>query len=412
MSALAELAGLLRKRLASTGQQELVRAGAETADGKLLTRNFNDDELRRLGDSELIMRRRVLSDLLGPDRRLKSVHETRRTAAAAGADKSIEMRSRYEPQMFGDKGQLYGYLSSNPYGPMEGKIDVLSFGKGSKAEQGLAPESILPQYGQFGVKLRPEAKNAGSFTLGDSLDSSRSLYPSAQGIADQSNPWHRVAMPGSRLHDLARYQLDEIERVKNSPNFNPNVYDQFSEIEKLLRGEGKPATMLELMKKYDLEKGLFADPEDFGQAYRHMPRLIPRQISDPRSVPLSPAEMNQLGSEMNSLETVLSGRAPYNYIEAQMHGPVTPDMVEKVYDFNYEPSAEIERKLKKLGIGYDPIPEKNPYSSVMRHRPETMGEIADLLGPHKFSSHDYYSKKGADLPAIPFRRGFARGGIV
>lgn len=408
MSALAELAALIRKRLASTGQEELVRAGAETADGKLLTRNFNEDEIDRIGRSELIMRRKVLSDLLGPDRRLKSVHETNRTAAAVGPKRSIEVRSRYEPQMFGEKGQTYGYLTNEPYGPMKGPLSV-EYPK-TGPSRGLAPKSILPMYGQYGVKLTPEAKNAATFTLADSLDSSRSHYPTANGLLEQGG-YHQLTMPGSRLHDLALQHQSERERARGLLTEDQRAYGENDYIEELLRSEGKPASMLELLKQYGLDKGLFKDPPTpYGQ-YMQLPRIIPRQVSDPRAVPLSPAEMNQL--DKGELAQLMSGDNWLSYIEAQMHGPVTPELIEKVYDFNYEPSSEIERKLRKIGVAYEPRPEDNVYNLIKKYRPETMGELSDILGPERFPKYKYYNEgPNADEPAIPMIRGFKHGGGV
>lgn len=78
---------------------------AETSGGKIAklaeapsVKQFTPQEIERIANAEVIMRRRHVGDILGPDRRMVNVHENRKTAAAAGADRSIAARSRHEPR--------------------------------------------------------------------------------------------------------------------------------------------------------------------------------------------------------------------------------------------------------------------------------------------------------------------------
>src|SRR5574343_459834 len=88
-------------------------AGARMADVATTADDAMSPELaERLRRVDVILRRQHLGDLTAG--RLKNVHESGRTAAAAGGRRAAEVRSRDEPYLLGGTDVNYGYLTEDP----------------------------------------------------------------------------------------------------------------------------------------------------------------------------------------------------------------------------------------------------------------------------------------------------------
>ena len=393
----------LARRLFKTPVAELGRAGIMSKSGKILTETFTPEELDLIQNSVVMSRRKTLDDLAGADKRLKSVHETNRTGAASGPLRSKQTRAEREPEMFGALGQTYGYLTLDPLATLSGELSSRFPKKGAPY---IAPTSQIPEYGRFGLVLHPELRSRTTFTIDDSLDRTLGPQASTAEVLRPSPYDDGVAAPGSRLHELAvDYDAtlrDIVERLKDRGVQNWEMQDKLREE---LTRMNKPVTFAELLRS----EGLPPIGDDSG--FIRLPRQIPRMLDNPTEPSLLPSEIYQLGGDDTThFRKKLMQRDPMGYVEAQMHGDVTPEHIQRIYDFGYEPSLKAEKQAKKLGIDYIPRPEA-AYDIIKRKNPQTMGEfyrLAEELGVLP----DYLKGRESDSAMLPFGGNYAKGGSV
>jgi len=370
--------------------------------GKILTETFTPEELELIQNSIVMSRRKTLDDLAGADKRLKSVHETNRTGAASGPLRSKQARARFEREAFGGLGQAYGYLTLDPLATMSGELSSRFPKKGAPY---IAPTSQIPEYGRFGLVLHPELRGRTTFTIDDSLDRTLGSKTYPKEIL-RSMPYENSVEPGSVLHDL----VTDYDALSNSivESLKAQGTPQWKIPERLaeeLAKINKPATFADLLRSEGLP------PMDDGSGYFRLPRQIPRMLDNPTEPSLLSSEIYQLGSDDPTLfRNKLLQRDPMGYVEAQVHGDVTPEHIQRIYDFGYEPSLKAEKQAKKLGIDYIPRPPA-AYDIIKRANPQTMGEfyrLAEELGVLP----SYLKGRESDSPMLPFGGNYAKGGKV
>lgn len=400
--ALRQGASALARRLFNAPVSKLGRAGVTSKSGKVLTETFTPEELELIKDSVVMSRRNTLDDLAGADKRLKSVHETNRTGAASGPLRSKQFREEREPQMFGGIGQTYGYLTLDPLATLSGQ---LSSRFPSKGISHIAPTSQIPEYGRFGLLLHPELRGRTTFTIDDSLDRTLGSKTFANEIL-RSSPYENSVEPGSVLHDLLTdydsISKSIVENLKAQGTPQWQIPDRLAEE---LAKINKPATFAELLRSEGLP------PMDDGSGYFRIARQIPRMLDNPTEPSLLSSEIYQIGGDdLTHFRNKLLQRDPMGYVEAQVHGDVTPEHIQRIYDFGYEPSLKAEKQAKKLGIEYVPRPEA-AYDIIKRENPQTMGEfyrLAEELGVLP----DYLKGRKSDDAMLPFGGNYAKGGKV
>jgi hypothetical protein len=374
---------IAKAKAAQQRLEPLLKASTQSPAGEALTRTMNPQELKALEDATVLLRRKSLADL--KQGRLKSVHESGRTGAGSGAKRSAEVRAVEEPQMFGDKGQTYGYLTDDPFATLQGRFDSYYPDRGV---QHFAPQNTLPQYGQYALELHPENRARTTITLNDSLDRTKGLYAMAKDILKGDLPQNMSVSEGSVLWDLARQYREAGET-------------------------GSVAGFQSLMRQHGLEP--IADGSRLGR----LPRQAPRTLTGLRDSPLMRSELHFL-NDPASLKNKLSLRDPTEYVEAQIHGDVTPEHVKRIYDLNYEPSLATERAVKKLGIEYVPRPMDTVYDQIKARAPRTMGELYELQDRLGVPPERRVMLRGeaklhpafSNTPMLPFKTGFARGGLA
>jgi len=392
----------LARTIANTPVSKLGRAGITSKSGEALTETFTPEELELIQNSIVMSRRKTLDDLYGADKRLKSVHETNRTGAASGPLKSKQARAESEPETFGGAGQAYGYLTLDPLATMSGELSPRFPTKGAPH---IAPTSQIPEYGRFGLVIHPELRGRTTFTIDDSLDRTLGSKAYAKEILN-SMPYENSVEPGSRLHDLATdYDAmlrSIVERLQSKGVRQWEMQDKLAE--ELVR-MNKPVTFAELLRSEGLP------PIGDGNGYVRIPRQIPRMLDNPTDPSLLSSEIYQLGGDDTThFRNKLLQRDPMGYVEAQVHGDVTPEHIQRIYDFGYEPSLKAEKQAKKLGIEYVPRPEA-AYDIIKRENPQTMGEfyrLAEELGVLP----SYLKGRESDSPMLPFGGNYAKGGRV
>ncbi len=404
MSKLGAL-GALMARLAETSGRKISQL-AEAPSVKQLT----PQQIEQIANAEVIMRRRHTADILGPDRRMVNVHENRKTAAAAGADRSIAVRSRHEPEMFGGTDVNYGYLTSDPFSTT--KIPLEEFYPRNSNSTFLRPYDVLPQYGQYGFRVGPQGRSKTTFTLDDSLDRGRGVYATSESIANPISPYHHIAPDDSRLYQLAKEYHDRIDQLhKDAVAAGDWWAQQQGQLAERMKAEGYGGTFSDFL---EMRAGV--------RPGNQFLRLQPRPVDAPDAIPLMNSERNQLDHHAEDGLSRLLNRddrtGMMGYVEAQMLGGAELGDFDRLYDFNYEPSSALEKKIRKLGLEYVPMPEDNLYNLVQRHKPQNMGELTDLLGSKGFAEYKFYrpSNTGADFrrarPVPKFKQGFAAGGPV
>jgi len=390
--------------------ENTVRAATTTPEGRILTRSFSPEELQALNNAKVIMRRRSMSDITGPDRRFKSVHESKRTGAAAGPKASAEVRAEREPEMFGSQGQTYGYMTEDPFSTLKVPLTDYYPKKGSSF---IAPENMLPQYGQYAFELHPEARSRATLTLDDSLDRTRGGSARASDLlSGVSGEYNTIGVPGSQLWELA--QKYDAARRRVAESIGPHS-DEWA-VNDAMKAQGLPEDFRHVLREHNL--GVIGNKHLYASYFA---RQLPRELTDLNKLPLLPTEIKHLSRE--PLADVLNQRNPYSYIEAQVHGDVTPDMLSRVYDLGYEPSLAAEKAAKKVGIEYVPRP-RAAYDDITAANPKTRGEFYDLardLGVITDSDRrhllDYgpvrkFYGEARDEPMPPFGRSYVRGGLV
>ena len=411
MSKIGALTELLT-RLSKTSGSQIARLAHSPKVTQL-----TPQEIERIANAEVVLRRKHVGDILGEKRRMLNVHESNKTAAAAGAQRSIDVRSRHEPEMFGGTDVNYGYLTEDPLSTT--KRDLAQFYP-KTGEPFLVPNDILPQYGQYGFGLNDRGRERATFTLADSLDGGRGPYTTADSIVNPISPYHHLALEDSRLYQLAKAYDDKRTKFYNERKAKDSLYEfaHHSELDKIMKDAGFSGTFPDFLREQEGVEGL-------GNQYL---RLQPRPVNDPGALPLMNTERQALDLYAgDGLDALLKRRGPgmtTGYVEAQVLGGVGPEDVGRLYDFNYEPSLVMEKRAKKLGIEYVPMPEDNLYNLVQRKKPRNMGELSDLLGREGFEDWRYYTldngpmreltrgERQRDKPVPKFGRGFRTGGPV
>lgn len=294
-----------------------------------------EEELKRLLQSATpVLRRKSLTDLLSG--KLQSVHESGRTGAAAGAKLSAEARAKLEPGLFGDKGQSYGSLLAVPQ--QLAPVSLRHPERPAWVQGALRSEGASQQYGRYGLVPHDKYDRA-TFTLGDSLDNSKagplSPYDLHQFMTDLEHPY------SPNWFGSAAWELSD------------DVVNRSAEAERAL--SGLPAD--DIYRAHGAEfrstlQELGADGLKPAESY-YAPtnfRLLPRRLDAPFVVPMTPHEK----SRSARVERDLAGD-DLGYVEYQLHGDVTPDRISKVIDYGIAPSTATEKKLRKLGIDYEPV---------------------------------------------------------
>lgn len=365
------------------------------------------DEMRadlvdRLRSADVILRRQNLGDFKAG--KLKNVHESRRTASAAGPTRAIQVRSYMEPRVLGGTDVNYGYLTEDPQATFRAPLSTRYPDRGATH---LLADTALAEYGQYGLKLRPEARSRTSFTLGDSVDASRGPWD-AKDIAEPQIPWHDVASEGSPLKSVAKEFLRAREAAMKADTINWMS---------LLGKQGWPADFVKLMEQR-------FGGEGYLMLERQLPRLVARPIEDPGWKPLLGSERAVLSDEKLIDNVLRRGGVGgiSNYFEAQVHGGVTPADVSAVYDFNVAGNSALEKQLRKLGVDYVPPPEDNVGALIKKLNIRTYHDLVSKLGSDVLTSlgprvnldvgpqHKYdMNTAWRELPPL---KGFAHGGSV
>ena len=120
-----------------TPLEETVRAMTMSPTGEVLPGAMpTAEEIATLGKATPMMRRKVLTDLTGGDKKLLTVHDTRKSGAGAlnrgsktkpeTRDSYIKARERLEHGLYGptDERTLYGYLSRDPVAEARGALEL------------------------------------------------------------------------------------------------------------------------------------------------------------------------------------------------------------------------------------------------------------------------------------------------
>ncbi len=274
-----------------------------------------------------VMRRKSLTDLLAG--KLQSVHESGRTGAAAGARISVQDRAEVEPGLFGDKGQIYGALHADPR-----KLSPVTE---SYPDSGtiLAPYTGLSQYGRYGLVPRDKYDRA-TFTLGDSLDNhhATTLHPSELLRVDET------IFPGAAGNWMGSTTWELSDELRNTDADDKELIEAL----KALGADGINRTPPALLPRGSYWGG-------GKKPYIDDARMLPRRLDDPLAVPLTPYERDV----MRYADVAIDSPDPISYLEYQMHGDVTPDRIARVLDYGTAPSTATEKKLRKLGIDYEPV---------------------------------------------------------
>lgn len=421
---LAEKLAAKAPPLVSENLSNLARAATQSASGSLLSRSFNPEELTALDKAVTLMRRKSLSDLAGPESRLLNVHEANKTGAQSGIAASKKARLEQEPEMFTKSGQTYGYLTSDPFGLVDQPLMRHAPIRGSRFSASgpvqmpsfLAPESALPQYGQYAIELRPEMKSYTTMTLDDSLDRTRGSFATANALLKgQSGPFLDIGIPNSKLWNMAQEYLSNWQTIADelaASGVTPHLIPK--KVPEILKSKGLPSSFSDMLNANGLE-GL--------QHNTRLPRQIPRVLDDLQNPALLPSEIYSL-EDVQNLQNTLAQHNPAEYIEAQIHAPVTPDSIARIYDLNYKPSLSTEKLVKSLGIEYVPRPMTGIYDKIKGQNLANMGEFIDasnqlgtpvpytdslLRDPSLLNDSE---KAYRNLPMPPFKRGYAGGGLV
>jgi hypothetical protein len=318
--------------------------------------------------------------------------------------------------MFADKGQTYGYLTEDPFATTKNYFSPRYPDRGSGY---LAPQSTIPQYGQYALELHPEHRARTTITFDDSLDRTKGNFATADEVLRGGNPYHDSVAEGSMLYELAKHysqaRKDAIEKLglqKAGMLYGRDEHD----LSKVLNEQGLPSKFAQLMERYGLK------PLQDGSGTPRFARQVPRVLTELEGSPMMRSELYSL-EDIVSLKNKLGLRDPMDYVEAQIHGDVTPEHVRRIYDLNYEPSLSTEKAVKKLGIEYVPRPTDSVYDKAKAMDLKTMGEFYDLqaregLLPEYMRNQtiEYGPLKGNQefrrLELLPFKVGFKHGGLA
>lgn len=347
----AKLPGIVSKTGAPESLQRLFNMQVHSPEGQALGPLMDRATVDRLNNASIVMRRKSLADLSAP--RLQTVHDVQKTGAASGWKESRNRRAEREPAQFGSH-PVFGSLTEDTMGPIKTGLEMFYPDRGPLL---IAPGYGGRQYGKYGFV--PKDKSKFTYTFGDSLD-----HGYGDVIANANSPAHEYAAQydGSALGALAQNYYDA-KRAKDAELGFTKYGIEMPEGMQYWTKEGtdyvnaRKAQQMPDIDKWLAEYGVNGIPGIY-QRHGSMARLLPRRFGE-QGLPLSPAESNDL----KRIDNYLGGQQSYGYYEAQGHG-LTPDDIDRVIDYSVVPSLSTEKKLKKLGIGYEPIPANTPLAQL------------------------------------------------
>jgi hypothetical protein len=389
----AKLPGIVQSLGVNPSLQKLFQLSVHTPEGAAAGERLAPEMVDRLNKAPVIMRRRSLADLLG-NGELQNVHTSGRTGSAAGTKRSIEARSQVEPSMFGGY-PTYGHVSEDPLLPARSKLEMSYPDKGAI----IKPDSMISQYGRYGFEPRDKSKL--TFTIGDSLDSSK-WYGLSEFIGQPGAEKYGAHQTNAAIGALTDHfkQLKAQRAEELGLHHTDGPYGNWYAKEQDRTGWTRDQMMEANQKERELLDQFRDEFPDFGsllnyQGYHGIeggrtyggapleayPRLLPRRFGE-QGPPLAPFEQSHVGE----IPKMINGNPDYGYVEAQGHGLTTQD-IGKVYDYGIDPSTATEKKLRKLGIEY--IPAAAPDNALGQVRDFTKmkpsrSELADFiesLGP-------------------------------
>jgi len=336
-------------------------------------RTLSDEEIKSLLNASIVSRRKIPSELINHGA-LKTVFDTNRTGAANAKVGKLSRGIR-EPELFaGKQGQTYAALVEDP--------------------TVVVPENIWRSYGNYGLEFKPEIKSRTTISIGD-LTNYGGFPETARLFSLIKNEQFPV------LRDLARAYLDSHPKIKNSRRVtDPKFLDNFGKDDQAF-WEWAGLTPI---------KNEFKRP--FAGAIK-----VPRELTDLSSVPLLPHEQKLLESDPISEILKLNVRNNYpaqtdnnlDFIEAQIHGPVTTEDVARVYDYSNKPSSKTEKQFKKLGIDYVPV-ESQDYAEggvvhmdkggSMKEQFNPFAYLANLVNPGQYNEKPVRQMQSGDTGTI------------
>jgi hypothetical protein len=371
--------------------QKLFALSTHGPEGQAVGEHLSPQMIERLSSAPAIMRRRSLTDLLA-NGELQTVHTSGRTGARAGAKPSIELRSQTEPSMFGGN-PTYGHLSEDPFAPAKRKLELSYPDSGTI----IKPDAMISQYGRYGFEPRDKSKL--TYTLGDSLDSSRwhqlsenigqpEFYGAHQensaigaltdhfkqlkaqradelGLCHSSDPyggWYAKPQDKTGWTNEQRYAANTQER-----ELMDQLRDEFPDFSQFINHQGY--------------RGIESGRTRGGTPVESFARLIPRRFGE-QGLPLAPYEE----AHIPNIPKMINGNPGFGYVETQGHGLTTQD-IGRVYDYGINPSTATEKKLKNLGIEYVPAAQPdNPLAKVnafVKQKPSRvdLADYIESLGP-------------------------------
>jgi hypothetical protein len=299
--------------------EEMVRAVSKPE-----ARKFSDEEVKALQEASIISRRKVPNELVDEGDVLKTVFDTNKTGAKS-ASVTKRNRSVREPELFaGKSGQTYGALLQDP--------------------QAVVPGNFLSSYGDYGLEFKPTIKSRTTISIGDLSD-----YGGFPNTATLPFLINNKEFPA--LRELAQRYVEMNPKLKKSKRMSdPNALNKFNKDDQAF---------------WDWA-GLTPIENEYGRPFAGASK-IPRELTDLQKMPLLPKE--QLLLEKDPVISILQQitRDPKSrkdfygtdFIEAQIHGPVTPEDIARVYDYSGKPSSRIEKQFRNLGIDYVPVDKKN-----------------------------------------------------
>lgn len=421
MPALTKLAQLLAELEAkmpaikeAAGQnpalQRLFNLQTHSPEGKPLGPVLDQATVERFNNATPVLRRKSVADLAGPQ--LQTVHTSNKTGSAAGAKKAIEKRTEIEPSQFGGH-PVFGSLVEDLYSPLSSRLDMRYPDKGSPI---IRPDNILSQYGRYGMV--PKSKEGLTYTLGDSLDHAWS-HPVGIDTYLANPDFASGHYEGSAISDLAKRYLEakharnlELGLTKDGQTPGHMRYDEAEALHRSIENEPRIPNMSKWLESQGLQgiSGHYRDWSNNLDGIGASPRLGVRTFGEAGS-PLSPMEDKDLPSMLQSLK----GNDPYNYLEVQGHG-LKPENVDRVLDYGLEPSSAVEKKLRKLGIRYEPLSvQDTPLKafndlSLKGGNADDFQSLARELGQEKVEKALEYWKDRSAPPKVG--QNYKRGGAV
>jgi hypothetical protein len=394
--------------------QETAQLLTHNTQGQALGPTLTPQQYDRLNAAIPILRRKSLSDLTSPQ--LQNVHTSGKTGSAAGVKRSIDIRSQTEPALFGGN-PTYGALVDDTKSALGNGLELDYPSIGGTI---IKPDTSTVQYGRYGFV--PKDKSKLTFTLGDSLDPAWSRpHGSAANPADYVGSHYDDNAMGDLVKHYLKLRDEHIDRMirenpglKDSKSYlSPNwrelsvdyglPYDEQRRLRELLNNDLMSGTSSKALQAL----GLRGIPGHYKDGVETLPRLLPRRFGD-IGPPLSPMEDKQLGN----LNSTLANKG-YGYFEVQGHG-LEPSDIDHVVDYGIHPSMATEKKLKKLGIGYDPVvPADSQLNQLDAAKNLPFGDFVNKardLGLDDIARQMESWKAGREVPKI--NQSYARGGKV